>query len=94
MQDTDTDINRKWVVVNPQGCSKATGLERLLKKIGCSMDDVLYFGDSTNDIEIIKDVGCGIAMGNAIGDVKDIANDITTTNDKNGVADYINKLLD
>lgn len=94
MQDTDIDINKKWVVVNPEGCSKATGLGKLLKKIGCSMDEVLYFGDSTNDIEIIRAVGCGIAMENAINDVKDIANDITTTNDENGVAEYINKLLD
>ena len=94
MQDTDVDPLRKWVVVNPGGCSKAFGLKELIKRIGYSLDEVLFFGDSTNDIDIIKDVGCGVAMENAIDEVKELARDVTKKNDESGVAFYINRLLD
>ena len=58
------------------------------------MDDVVFFGDATNDIELIKSAGLGIAMGNAIDDVKNNANDVTLTNDEDGVAYYLNKILE
>ena len=36
-----------------------------------------------NDIEIITQVGCGVAMGNAIDEVKNAANEVTISNDEN-----------
>ncbi|MBR2704819.1 MAG: HAD-IIB family hydrolase [Clostridia bacterium] len=93
MLDTDSKSDRKWVAVNPGNCNKAIALEKLTNILGCGMQDVLYFGDATNDIEIITQVGCGVAMGNAIDEVKNAANDVTVSNDENGVAYYINKII-
>ena len=93
MLDTDSSSDRRWVAINPGNCNKAIALERLTNKLGCEMQDVLYFGDATNDIEIITQVGCGVAMGNAIDEVKNAANEVTISNDENGVAYYINKII-
>lgn len=93
MLDTDSSSDRRWVAINPGNCNKAIALKKLTDKIGCQMQDVLYFGDATNDIEIITQVGCGVAMGNAIDEVKNAANDVTISNDEDGLAYYINKII-
>lgn len=93
MLDTDANSDRRWVAINPSTCNKAIALKKLTERIGCKMDEVLFFGDATNDIEIITQVGCGVAMGNAIDEVKDVAKDITVSNDEDGVAYYINKII-
>lgn len=93
MLDTDSLSDKRWIAINPGNCNKAIALKKLTDKIGCGVQDVLYFGDATNDIEIITQVGCGVAMGNAIDEVKDAANDVTISNDEDGVAFYINKII-
>lgn len=93
MLDTDKNSDRRWVAINPGACNKAIALKNLTEKIGCKMEDVLYFGDATNDIEIITQVGMGVAMENAIEEVKKSAKDVTISNDENGVAYYINKII-
>ena len=93
MLDTDLNSDRRWVAINPSTCNKAIALKKFTQEIGHKMEDVLYFGDATNDIEIITEVGCGVAMGNAIDEVKDAANDVTVSNDEDGVAYYINKII-
>ena len=93
MQDTDTKSNKKWVSINPKGCNKFNTLKKLVLKLGISISDTIFFGDGTNDIELIKNAGLGIAMGNALYEIKNVADDITDTNDNNGVAVYLKKLL-
>lgn len=94
MLDTDVNSSNKWVAINPGNCSKLKALTHLVETLNISMDDVVFFGDATNDIELIKSAGLGIAMENAIDDVKNNANDVTLTNDEDGVAYYLNKLLE
>ncbi|MBQ3409096.1 MAG: Cof-type HAD-IIB family hydrolase [Clostridia bacterium] len=93
MLNTDDKSSKRWVAINPSNCNKAIALKMLAEKLGLSLNDVLFFGDSTNDIEVITQVGCGVAMANAISEVKKMANDITLSNDENGVADYIHKII-
>ena len=50
-------------------------------------------GDSENDIDIIKAAAVGVAMANADEDVKAVADYITLSNEENGVADVIRKLV-
>lgn len=52
-----------------------------------------YFGDDVNDTNMLKIVGTGVAMGNAVTSVKRVANYVTETNDNHGVAIWINKHL-
>ena len=53
----------------------------------------MAFGDDFNDLGMISTVGYGIAMGNAIPEIKAAAKDITCTNNQDGVARYLEQLL-
>lgn len=79
------------IEVNALGINKAKGLEKVCGLLGISMKNVMAVGDSLNDIAMITDAGLGIAMGNAQEAVKQAANDITGTNNENGVAQAIRK---
>ena len=52
---------------------------------------MISFGDDYSNIGMLKLCGKGIAMGNAIEEVKRVASDITLTNDEDGVAIYLEK---
>ena len=52
----------------------------------------MFFGDDINDIELIKECGIGVAMGNAVANVKDVANYITSSNEEDGIAVFLNNL--
>jgi len=67
--------------------SKLSALSILLdKKYDIDLADVIAFGDNYNDIELLKGVGMGVAVGNAKEEVKAIANKITLGNKEDGVA--------
>lgn len=77
------------IEINAVGVNKANGLLHVCERLGISMDEVIAMGDSLNDIEMIKAVGCGVAMGNAQNEVKKAADWITDTNEEDGVAKAI-----
>ena len=56
-----------------KGYSKADGLKRLCEHYGIDIRDTYAFGDSMNDLEIIKAAGTGIAVGNAVKELKEAA---------------------
>ncbi len=66
--------------------SKAQGIRRLCAAMSISMRNVLAIGDSENDIDMLRDCGVGVAMGNAIKPVKAVADAITLSNHEDGVA--------
>jgi hydroxymethylpyrimidine pyrophosphatase-like HAD family hydrolase len=57
----------------------------MIEKLGFDLKDVYAFGDGLNDIEMIQSVGNGIAMGNAVQEVKNHANYITKHVDDDGI---------
>ena len=65
--------------------SKATGIEKLIEYLSISKEEVIAFGDGHNDAEMLKYVGLGIAMGNAIEKVKVASDYITSDIDDNGI---------
>ena len=67
----------KGADVVEEGCSKAEGLKRLCDFFDINMADTAAFGDSQNDIEIIEASGLGIAMGNAVPELKETADYVT-----------------
>ena len=73
--------------------TKGHGVEMLAQKYDIELKDVMCIGDSENDISMIKVAGTGVAMGNALQIVKDVAAFITDTNENSGVAKAINKYL-
>lgn len=73
--------------------SKASALCEICREAGLAPQAVMAFGDSPNDISMIRDAGIGIAMLNATEDVKEAADCITLSNDDEGVAYAIRKLI-
>jgi hydroxymethylpyrimidine pyrophosphatase-like HAD family hydrolase len=73
--------------------SKSDPIRRIVETQGYDLTSVIAFGDDTNDAEMIRDAGIGIAMANAIDPVKSVADHITLSNDKDGVAIVIEELL-
>lgn len=69
-----------------QGMSKLKGIELVAQKFGFSLEQVMAFGDSDNDLEMLAGVGHGIAMGNAKPQVKAVATYVTASNNQSGIA--------
>ena len=69
--------------------SKAEGIKILLNHYNFEIENALAFGDNYNDVEMLKFVGCGVAMGNAPDDIKKIADAVTTSNEDDGIYNYL-----
>lgn len=72
---------------------KAVGIEAILEKENLGWDDVITFGDSTNDIQMLEKAGYGVAMGSASDLVKSHADYVTTSVYNNGIFNAIKKIL-
>ncbi len=69
----------------PAGSSKGDGVERALKRLGITAEEMIAFGDGDNDIEFLSKAGTGIAMGNGTPAAKSAADYVTLTNDQDGI---------
>lgn len=81
------------IEVTKKGVSKASGLRELGRMLGVSMDEMLVFGDSGNDLEMIRSAGLGVAMENAEAEVKAAADFVTRSNTDNGIDFAMRKYL-
>lgn len=79
------EFMKDYYDIFPDHCNKATGIKHLCDKIGITMEEVISFGDALNDVEMLRDCGCGVAMGDALQETKEVANHITTTSDEDGI---------
>ena len=82
-----TAINRwpeEWELV-PAGYSKGKGIDILRKRIGVGREDCYAFGDSRNDLTMLRHAGHSIAMGNATDDVKKACSYVTDLPEKDGI---------
>lgn len=73
--------------------SKGEALRIMTERWGATVTEVVAFGDDINDIEMLQESGLGVAMANAAGPLKEIANRITLTNDEDGVALVLEELM-
>jgi Cof subfamily protein (haloacid dehalogenase superfamily) len=81
-----------YLEIAPKTVSKATALKLIMKeRFNTDLSGVMAFGDNYNDTEMIQDSGLGIAVGNAIQEVKDVAKEITLSSKEDGVAIAIEK---
>ena len=78
--------------MNPQ-VSKGPALKALAIQTGISMNLVVAFGDGYNDMSMMAAAGFSIAMGNSVDELKECANYITGSNDDDGVAQAVERLL-
>ena len=79
----------KNIEVTKKGVSKASGLLYLGKKLGIAPEEMMVFGDSGNDLDMIKMAGIGVAMANAEPEVLKAADFVTKSNNENGVGGFL-----
>ena len=82
------------IEINSKKASKGNALKKLAKKLNLKEDEVMIFGDQTNDISMF-DVPqfYKVAMGNAVPEIKKRANFITKTNNEDGIAYALRRLI-
>jgi Cof subfamily protein (haloacid dehalogenase superfamily) len=81
------------VEISASGVTKATGLAWVAETHGVPPEDILAFGDMPNDLPMFALAGRSVAMANAEPAVRAAANDVTTGNDEDGVAAYLDRVL-
>lgn len=74
-----------------KGIDKAKALDSALIPMGYTKDEMIAFGDAQNDKTMIEYVGCGVAMANASDDLKSVADEITLSNNDDGIAESLLK---
>ena len=82
-----------FVELSAAGITKASGLATLCGHLGIDRADVLAFGDGMNDIAMLEWAGHGVAMANADSTVQRAADEVTRSNNDDGVAQVIERLL-
>lgn len=74
--------------------SKALAIDRYAKKYGYGLEQVMAFGDTSNDIAMLRDVGLGICMANGTEDARVVSKDFALSNEEDGVARYLLEYFD
>lgn len=87
------EVGPQWIEIMPKNVNKASALEHIAKENGFTLKEVIAFGDAENDIEMIRRCGYGIAMGNAMQQVKDVAYAQTDTNERQGIAKALSRYV-
>ncbi len=81
------------IEANGEDAQKGIALLKLGEILGIKKDEIMAFGDGSNDMDMIRRVGFGVAMENGIDEIKEAADYITVTNDEHGVAKAIEKFV-
>ena len=85
--------NKNIIEVFKNDTNKGTAIEKLATYFNIEQKDIIAFGDGDNDIEMLTYAGTGVAMENAIDQLKEVANHVTKTNKESGVAHYIHEYI-
>ncbi|MBO0796644.1 MAG: HAD family phosphatase [Ktedonobacteraceae bacterium] len=98
-----SELNCSWNIVNTGNygsselavmnpvCTKASGVQALARYFGIAMEQVMAIGDNNNDVEMLREVGWGVAMGQAEVHVKAAARAVTASNAEDGTAQAIER---
>lgn len=89
-------VQSNWncIDINRADVSKGTAVIEYAKAVGVNTDEIIAFGDSENDISMLKAAGLGVAVKNADDSVKSAADKIIDTNDNCGVAKFLKEVFD
>lgn len=81
----------KWYAFMPADSGKTAAIKALSKASGIPPEETAAFGDDLNDIEMLKLCGTGVAVSNAIPEVQEAADEITLSNEEDGVARWLSR---
>lgn len=94
LEDVHAELidHRRWgapfhiIEIVRKGLNKAIGISLVAKELNIPRNRIIAFGDEDNDLEMIDYAGIGVAMGNGIEQLKNIANEVTLSNNEDGIA--------
>lgn len=94
---TDCDIVKfsdgNWYKITQLGIDKESVLKCVCEACNIGFEDIISFGDDYADIGMIKKSGLGVAMGNAVPELKAVADIVIGTNDEEGIAHFLRAML-
>lgn len=90
---TVTHSGAPFIEISAAGVTKASGVAAVAETLGVEPADVIAFGDAPNDLPMLLWAGRAVAVANAHADVKAIAGEHAPSNDDDGVAAVIERLL-
>lgn len=83
-----------WLDISHMDVNKAFALTKIMEYYGIHKDEVVAFGDYNNDVQLVKAAGYGIAVKNAVDEVKAVAAKISAyTNDEDAVFHELQQLF-
>ena len=86
----DSFAEDKWLDISIKNCNKLNTINWLINREKIKKDEIMTFGDGLNDIDMVANFPNGVAMNNALDEVKKNAKYITKySNDQNGVALFL-----
>ena len=85
--------DRKLLQVMSRSATKWNGVRNMLDAFWIDPARAVFFGDDNDDIEPIRRCGCGVAVRNALEDVRAAADEVTESNDEDGVARFLDRLM-
>ncbi|KKE80426.1 sugar-phosphatase [Bacilli bacterium] len=101
IEELPKSLNKQYTIVQSApyflefvhpSASKGNAVKMLAEQLGIKQEETMTIGDNGNDLSMIRYAGCGVAMGNAIPEVKAAADFQTRSNNESGVAYAIKKL--
>lgn len=80
------------IEINRASANKGDGLRHLCERLGIKPEEVIAFGDETNDLRMLEFAGCGVAMQNGCEEAKQAADFVTLSNDEDGIPYALEKI--
>ena len=84
----------KFEAIFPQGISKQSGMQKLQEYLNVTKEETAAIGDFDNDLPLFAQAEYKVAMGNASDVLKKEANIFTDSNDEDGVANFLMKIIE
>ncbi len=81
-----------YIEVISKRTSKLSALRAVANRLDIKLEHIMAIGDGYNDVEMIRAVGFGVAVGNAVEEAKEVARLVVATNDENGVAEALENI--
>ncbi|MFD5826811.1 HAD family hydrolase [Lentzea sp. NPDC060358] len=87
------DHTEPWLTAVPPDVTKGSALDELCRQLGISPRDALAIGDGTNDVEMLRWAGLGVAMGQAPATVQAVADEVAPTILEDGAAQVLDRFF-
>lgn len=79
----------RYIEITNNYYNKGSALEKILKKDGCTITEIMAIGDNYNDLSMLRPAKLGVVVANSPIDIREQIKNVTSSNNNNGVAEAI-----